>query len=113
APKETQGKTAGRRRAFARCLTSRDNPLAARVIVNRIWQGHFGTGIVATPDNFGKMGAPPVNQQLLDWLAVDFMNHGWSAKRLHRMIMTSSAYRQSTRQGSEPWVAKAKVLDPT
>lgn len=113
APKDTQGKSSGLRLAFAKWLTGPENPLAARVIVNRIWQGHFGTGIVATADNFGKMGAPPVNQALLDWLADDFMNHGWSAKRLHRMIMTSSVYRQSAKQGNESWVAKAQVSDPT
>ncbi|MCC6369173.1 MAG: DUF1553 domain-containing protein [Bryobacterales bacterium] len=112
-PQETQGKSSGLRLAFAEWLTSPENPLAARVIVNRIWQGHFGAGIVATPDNFGKMGAPPVNQELLDWLAVDFMKHGWSAKHLHRLIMTSTVYRQSARQGSEAWVAKAKTIDPT
>ncbi|MBV6433057.1 MAG: hypothetical protein IANPNBLG_03222 [Bryobacteraceae bacterium] len=111
-PPGTQGKSSGLRLAFAEWLTSPDNPLAARVIVNRIWQGHFGAGIVATPDNFGKMGAPPVNQELLDWLAVDFMKHGWSAKHLHRLIMTSTVYRQSARQGGEPWVAKAKTIDP-
>lgn len=111
-PSTTKGKSSGMRLAFAQWLTSPENPLAARVIVNRIWQGHFSTGLVATPDNFGKMGAPPVNQPLLDWLAVDFMNHGWSAKRLHRMIMLSTAYRQSARQGNEPWVAKAKTVDP-
>ncbi len=111
-PNDAQGKTSGLRLAFAEWLTSRQNPLAARVVVNRIWQGHFGTGIVATSDNFGKMGSPPVNPELLDWLAVDFMDHGWSAKRLHKMIMLSSAYRQSARQGSEPWVAKAKSIDP-
>ncbi len=111
-PEETQGKSSGMRLAFAKWLTSRDNPIAARVIVNRIWQGHFGTGIVATPDNFGKMGSRPANQELLDWLAVDFMNHGWSAKYLHRLIMKSSVYRQSARQGTDAWVAKAKISDP-
>jgi hypothetical protein len=111
-PKETQGKTSGYRLAFADWLGSTQNPLTARVIVNRIWQGHFGTGIVATADNFGKMGSPPVNPELLDWLSVDFMDHGWSAKRLHRSIMLSSVYRQSARQGAELWVAKAKVIDP-
>lgn len=112
-PDETQGKSSGMRLAFAKWLTSPGNPLTARVIVNRIWQGHFGKGIVATPDNFGKMGAPPANQELLDWLAVDFMNHGWSAKYLHKLIMKSSVYRQSARQGNEPWVAKAKTIDPS
>src|SRR5260370_2939117 len=110
---ETQGKSSGLRLAFANWLTSRENPLTARVIVNRIWQGHFGTGIVATSDNFGKMGAPPVNQELLDWLAVDFMNHGWSGKRLHKLIMTPTAYRQSARQGQEPWISKATTAHPT
>lgn len=112
-PPETQGKSSGLRLAFAQWLTGPENPLAARVIVNRIWQGHFGTGIVATPDNFGKMGAPPVNQELLDWLAVDFMKNGWRAKRLHKLIMTSTAYRQSARQSDEAWVAKARQIDPT
>ena len=111
-PKDAQGKTSGLRLAFAEWLTNRQNPLTARVIVNRTWQGHFGTGIVATPDNFGKTGSPPVNPELLDWLAVDFMDHGWSAKRLHKMIMLSTVYRQSARQGSEPWVAKARSIDP-
>jgi mono/diheme cytochrome c family protein len=110
--KDTQGKTAGIRLAFAEWLVSRENPLTARVIVNRIWQGHFGAGIVATPDNFGKMGSPPSNQELLDRLAVDFMEHGWKAKWLHKTIMMSTAYRQSSRQGSEPWIAKAKAADP-
>ncbi len=111
-PPDLQGKTSGYRLAFAEWLTSRDNPLTARVIVNRLWQNHFGMGIVATPDNFGKMGAPPVDPELLDWLAVDFMEHGWSAKRLHKMMMLSTAYRQSSRQGTETWVAKAMEIDP-
>src|SRR5207247_1034380 len=111
-PKEAQGKTAGLRLAFAQWLTSRDNPLAARVIVNRIWQGHFGAGIVATSDNFGKMGAPPANQELLDSLAFDFMEHGSKAKRLHKAIMMSTAYRQSARKGGEPWAQKARIADP-
>ncbi len=88
----------GTRLTFAKWLTSREHPLTARVIVNRIWQHHFGRGIVETPDNFGKMGSPPSHPELLDWLAVDFMDHGWSAKRLHKAIMTSTVYRQSSRQ---------------
>ena len=74
------------------------NPLTARVLVNRLWQQHFGRGIVATPNNFGKMGAKPTHPELLDWLASRFMEQGWSIKDLHRLIVTSEAYRM----GSEP-----------
>src|SRR5260221_5471956 len=86
----------GRRLAFARWLTRPDNPLTARVIVNRVWQYHFGTGIVATPDDFGSQGARPTHPELLDWLAVSFVEHGWSLKWLHREIMLSGVYRQSS-----------------
>jgi hypothetical protein len=82
-----------RRKALAEWLASRDNPLTARVMVNRIWQGHFGTGLVATPNDFGRQGDKPSNQPLLDWLAVEFMNHGWSLKYMHRLIMNSDAYK--------------------
>src|SRR5581483_8208994 len=111
-PPETQGNTNGLRLAFADWLTSNDNPLTARVIVNRMWQHHFGKGIVETPDNFGKMGAPPVNPELLDWLAVDFMQHGWSAKRLHKMIMMSTVYRQESHPANTEVVERAKTADP-
>ncbi|HUQ94436.1 MAG TPA: DUF1553 domain-containing protein [Bryobacteraceae bacterium] len=97
-PPDAKGQTSGQRLAFARWLTSPDHPLTARVMVNRVWQHHFGKGIVQTPDNFGRMGAAPTHPELLDWLAVDFMKHGWSLKRLHKMIMTSATYRQSARQ---------------
>jgi hypothetical protein len=80
--------------------------------VNRIWQHHFGTGIVATPDNFGKTGSAPTHPELLDWLAVDFVKHGWSAKRLHKMILMSTVYRQSSRQTGEAHVTKARSADP-
>jgi hypothetical protein len=90
------GRTSGRRLAMAEWLTSRDNPLPARVIVNRIWQHHFGKGIVPTLDNFGKMGEPPTNQALLDWLAVEFMNKGWSIKQMHRLMMTSEAWQMAS-----------------
>ena len=106
-PASAQGKTSGTRLAFAEWLTSPDHPLTARVIVNRIWQGHFGTGLVATPDNFGSTGAAPSNQPLLDHLAVDFMQNGWSAKRLHQQIMLSTAYRQSSLQNDA-----ARKVDP-
>jgi mono/diheme cytochrome c family protein len=111
-PASAQGKTSGLRLAFAEWLTDPANPLTARVIVNRIWQHHFGTGIVATSDNFGRTGSVPTHPELLDWLAVDFMKHGWSAKRLHKMIMTSTVYRQSSRQPGEAWVNKARSIDP-
>ena len=97
-PPDAQGETSGQRLAFARWLTSHDHPLTARVMVNRLWQHHFGSGIVSTPDNFGKMGAAPTHPELLDWLAVDFMENGWSLKRLHKQIMTSATYRQNSRQ---------------
>jgi hypothetical protein len=90
------GHTSGRRRALAEWLGSPQNPLTARVIVNRVWHHHFGRGIVATLDNFGKMGEPPTHPELLDWLAVEFMNRGWSIKRLHRLIMASEAYRMDS-----------------
>jgi hypothetical protein len=90
------GRTSGRRRALAEWFVSPQNPLTARVIVNRIWHEHFGRGIVATLDNFGKMGEPPTHPQLLDWLAVEFRNRGWSIKQLHRLIMTSEAYQMAS-----------------
>ena len=90
------GQTSGRRRALAEWLASRENPLTPRVIVNRIWHHHFGRGIVPTLDNFGKMGDPPTHPELLDWLAVEFMNRGWSIKQLHKLIMTSNAYQMAS-----------------
>ncbi len=85
-----------RRRGFAEWLVDSDNPLTARVMVNRLWQHHFGEGIVRTPSNFGKMGVPPSHPELLDWLAVEFMDSGWSVKHMHRLMLTSRAYRMSS-----------------
>src|SRR5439155_18838981 len=90
------GHTSGRRLALAEWLASQQNPLTARVIVNRIWHHHFGRGIVATLDNFGKMGEPPTHPELLDYLAAEFMNRGWSIKQTHRLIMTSEAYQMAS-----------------
>lgn len=87
----------GRRLAFARHLTSGSHPLVARVIVNRIWMHHFGTGLVDSPGDFGVLGQRPTHPELLDWLASEFVDNQWSVKHLHRLIMTSTAYRQSSR----------------
>ncbi|REJ91263.1 MAG: DUF1553 domain-containing protein [Planctomycetota bacterium] len=93
--------TTGRRLEFARWLTSRDNPLTARVIVNRIWLHHFGRGLVETPADFGRLGMPPTHPDLLDWLADEFIAQGWSLKELHRQIMLSTVYRQSSYRDPE------------
>lgn len=90
-------RTTRRRLTMARWIARPENPLTARVIVNRIWQHHFGAGIVRTPSDFGVMGTPPTHQQLLDWLTHWFVHDAnWSMKKLHRLIMTSNAYRMST-----------------
>lgn len=84
------------RLTFARWMTDRNAPTTARVAVNRIWQAYFGTGIVATSEDFGKQAETPSHPELLDWLAVDFMEHGWSQKYLHRLIVNSDMYKQSS-----------------
>ncbi|MBI4584957.1 MAG: PSD1 domain-containing protein [Planctomycetes bacterium] len=100
-------KKTGRRLALARWLTRPEHPLTARVAVNRLWRHHFGTGIVKTLDNFGKAGAPPTHPELLDWLAREFVSQGWSLKAMHRLMMTSSTYRQSSAV-----TADGEKLDP-
>jgi hypothetical protein len=85
-----------RRKALALWLTSPDQPLLGRVMVNRIWQGHFGKGLVGTPNDFGRQGDLPTHPELLDWLAVEFAERGWSIKQMHRLIMTSETYRASS-----------------
>ena len=85
------------RRELAAWLTSPEHPLTARVLVNRVWQHHFGRGLVATPDNFGVLGDPCSHPALLDWLAAEFVRSGWSIKTLHRTMLLSSAYQQSSR----------------
>jgi hypothetical protein len=88
--------SSGRRRALGEWITSPDNPLTARVMVNRIWHYHFGRGIVSTPSNFGRMGTLPSHPELLDWLATEFVREGWSLKKIHRLILTSSTYRMAS-----------------
>ena len=90
------GRSTGRRSVLARWIASADNPLTARVMVNRVWHYHFGTGIVANPSDFGVMGFGPSNPKLLDWLADEFVKNGWSLKTMHRLMVTSSTYRQSS-----------------
>jgi hypothetical protein len=97
APPWPGARKTGRRLALARWLVRPDHPLTARVLVNRLWKHHFGAGIVATLDDFGKAGAAPTHPELLDWLAVEFVRQGWSMKAMHRLLMTSAAYRQSSR----------------
>ena len=92
---------------LARWITDPANPLTARVMVNRIWQGHFGVGLVASSSNFGLRGAPPSHPELLDWLAGEFVRRGWSIKQMHRLIMLSSAYQMNS--GSD---SRAAELDP-
>ncbi len=86
----------GRRTALANWLSSPENPLTARVVVNRVWHYHFGRGIVRTPSDFGMVGEEPTHPKLLDWLASEFIRQGWSLKSLHRLIMLSSTYQQSS-----------------
>lgn len=99
----------GRRSALARWLASPDNPLTARVIVNRIWQYHFGRGLCGSASDFGLAGGPPSHPELLDWLARRFMEDGWSLKALHRRILTSAAWRQST---VSPCEEEGRRIDP-
>ena len=102
----TGGRSTGRRLALAKWIASPDNPLTARVMVNRLWMHHFGRGIVATPSDFGAMGETPSDPELLDWLAREFVRQGWSLKAMHRLIVTSEAYRRSA-----TWDEKADAVD--
>jgi hypothetical protein len=99
--------SASGRLQFAEWLTRKDHPLTARVMVNRLWRWHFGKGIVPSTDNFGRLGERPTNQPLLDWLAVRFIEQGWSMKQMHALIMQSNSYRMSSR-----YDAAANESDP-
>ena len=103
----------GLRSALARWLTRRDNPLTARVMVNRLWQHHFGVGLVATSNDFGMQGELPTHPELLDFLAVEFMDRGWSMKEIHRLMVTSSAYCQDSQiDPANPAHGRAFAADP-
>ncbi|MEW6306055.1 MAG: PSD1 and planctomycete cytochrome C domain-containing protein [Verrucomicrobiota bacterium] len=97
-PKDTSEQE--RRRALADWIASPQNPLTARVMANRIWQGHFGAGLVETPSDFGRNGTKPSHPELLDWLAQEFIRSGWSVKHMHKLIVLSATYRQSSRHHS-------------
>ena len=107
APPEN-ARTSHRRRAFADWIASPENPLTARVMVNRIWQQHFGEGIVPTPNNFGRKGELPTHPELLDWLATEFISQGWSVKHMHRLLLNSKAYQMA----SDDTEAN-RAIDPT
>ena len=96
APPWQDAQKTGRRLALAKWLTEPSNPLTARVMANRIWKHHFGRGLVTSLDNFGTTGASPSHPELIDWLAVEFVRRQWSMKSLHRMLVTSTTYRQSS-----------------
>ncbi len=95
---EIPNTVAGRRSAFAHWIANPKNPLTARVIVNRLWQTHFGEGLAADPSNFGKMGKKPINPELLDWLAGALVHNGWRLKAIHRLILQSAAYQSTNFQ---------------
>ena len=99
----------GRRLALAEWIVDERNPLTARSIVNRVWAYHFGKGLVATPNNLGGLGAKPSHPALLDWLAADFVENGWSIKRLHRTIMASQAYQQASERED---IEQVRTKDP-
>lgn len=108
-PWQITDELSGRRLAFARWVADDKNPLTARSIVNRIWQSHFGRGIVKTANSFGAKGSKPTHPELLDWLTADFIEHGWKIKRVHRLIMMSETYRRS---GKPAGARKQATVDP-
>jgi hypothetical protein len=101
--------TTGRRTELAEWIASPDNPLPSRVLANRLWQAHFGRGLSESPSDFGRLGVPPTHPELLDYLANELLHNDWSMKRLHRLMVTSAAYRQASHG---PEVAAAAAKDP-
>jgi hypothetical protein len=115
APVSSAPQSTGRRAALARWLTRPDNPLTTRVMVNRIWQYHFGRGLVATSSDFGRLGEKPSHPELLDWLAARFVEDGWSFKKMHRLILTSATYQQAAkvpRASGTPAGRNPQLVDP-
>lgn len=106
---DPEGNSTGRRKALAEWLTQPENPLTSRVMVNRMWQYHFGRGLVSTSSDFGKLGETPSHPELLDWLARRFVEEGWSLKKLHRQILLSATYQQAAQN---PMAEIARVKDP-
>ncbi len=107
---DPESTTSGRRLALARWITDPEHPLTARVMVNRIWQQHFGRGLVASPNDFGRLGGAPTHPELLDWLAETFVGSGWSVKAMHRAILLTSTYRQASRPADPSTTLQ---VDPT
>jgi hypothetical protein len=101
--------TTGRRTALAQWIASPDNPLPSRVLANRLWQHHFGSGLCESPSDFGRLGDPPSYPELLDYLAADLLDNDWSLKRLHRLMVTSATYRQASHG---PEAAASAAQDP-
>jgi len=110
-PPPAEAPTSGRRLAFARWLTQPEHPLTARVFVNRVWLLHFGEGLVSTPEDFGTLGSAPSHPELLDWLAREFVDCGWDVKHLHRLMVLSATYRQSSTVSGES-LARGQEADP-
>jgi hypothetical protein len=109
-PPPAARRSTGRRLALSRWLSQPDNPLSSRVIVNRVWQFHFGRGLVGTSSDFGRLGERPSHPELLDWLASEFVARGWQIKPLHRLILTSATYRQASVRNAQE-VAAAEAVD--
>jgi len=109
APIDGNPNTTGRRATLARWLTNPDNPLTGRVIVNRLWQQHFGRGLAANASDFGRLGEQPTHPELLDWLTSEFVNRGWSLKQLHRLIVLSETYQQAA---DHPHADMGRLKDP-
>ena len=110
-PSPSASQSTGRRLVLARWLSRPDNPLSTRVIVNRVWQYHFGRGLAGTSSDFGRMGESPTHPDLLDWLATEFVAAGWNLKPLHRLILTSATYRQAATR-TESDLATGQRIDP-